>query len=207
MWYSRWDSDPHFIGSKPIPSTDWGTRAYKNQLIESFYFHYWTGNSTEPTQQGSPFPPAFLSWNGMQNTPSFSLHRGMVLTSPSVLLPTLAIALTRLYCGGIHFITGGIRTIIIALLRLSNPSLFFARLPGLPMVRNVGLEPTRPNEHSDLNAACLPIPAVPHKKDKDITFILVLIYNMVYKITGSCQPSSVASPTCLIPQSTAWSYF
>lgn len=24
------------------------------------------------------------------------------------------------------------------------------------MVQNVGLEPTRPNEHSDLNAACLP---------------------------------------------------
>lgn len=24
------------------------------------------------------------------------------------------------------------------------------------MVRNVGLEPTRPYEHSDLNAACLP---------------------------------------------------
>lgn len=51
------------------------------------------------------------------------------------------------------------------------PKAFVSTIPPhRHMVRNVGLEPTRPNEHSDLNAACLPIPAVPHIK------------------TGSCHP-------------------
>ena len=37
LWYSRWDSDPHFIGSKPIPSTDWGTRAYGGLKVNQLH--------------------------------------------------------------------------------------------------------------------------------------------------------------------------
>ena len=48
------------------------------------------------------------------------------------------------------------------------------------MVRMEGLEPSRPFEHSDLNAACLPIPAHPHSINLQVR--LTLVYRLLVRL-------------------------
>ena len=83
------------------------------QLIESFYFHYWTGNSTEPTRQGSPFPPVSFRQRDA-NIANLLVSTWAQNYSHSVLLPILAKTLSAsllLVSFGFTYITNKVESL------------------------------------------------------------------------------------------------
>ena len=82
--------------------------------------------------------------------------------------------------------TGGTRRYRTFILRFFRPPLRPHKL-STHMVRKMGLEPIRPCEHSDLNATCLPIPALSHMVGSGLptSFKILFYFSTVVYNTNS----------------------